>query len=187
MWEPFIQHAVTVAYLCDPVHHRGVRVPPVRAGLPVPEAQARWVQADRAGSTSCRASRCSCRCTTRTFVAERIIKAACKIDYPREKLEIQVLDDSTDHSADIARKACEEMAALGHPDHLHPPHNRTGYKAGALAEGLKVAKRRLTSPSSTPTSSRRPTCSTTWSTTSPTTRSAWSRSAGTTSTATPAC
>ena len=38
------------------------------------------------------------------LVAERIIKAACKIDYPREKLEIQVLDDSTDHSADIARK-----------------------------------------------------------------------------------
>src|SRR5476649_1712015 len=33
------------------------------------------------------------------FVAERIIKASCQIDYPREKLEIQVLDDSTDHSA----------------------------------------------------------------------------------------
>src|ERR1700727_2695210 len=46
------------------------------------------------------------------IVAERIIKASCLIDYPKEKLEIQVLDDSTDHSADIARKACEEMAAL---------------------------------------------------------------------------
>jgi cellulose synthase/poly-beta-1,6-N-acetylglucosamine synthase-like glycosyltransferase len=74
------------------------------------------------------------------FVAERIIKAACKIDYPREKFEIQVLDDSTDHSADIARKACEEMAALGHPIVYIHRDNRTGYKAGALAEGLKVAK-----------------------------------------------
>src|SRR5688572_26551186 len=37
-------------------------------------------------------------------VAERVIKATCQIDYPLDKLEIQVLDDSTDHSADIARK-----------------------------------------------------------------------------------
>src|SRR5947209_4325518 len=41
------------------------------------------------------------------FVAERIIEATCQIDYPRDKFEIQVLDDSTDHSADIAREAVE--------------------------------------------------------------------------------
>jgi cellulose synthase/poly-beta-1,6-N-acetylglucosamine synthase-like glycosyltransferase len=74
------------------------------------------------------------------FVAERIIKAACQIDYPKEKLEIQVLDDSTDHSADIARKACEEMAALGHPIKYIHRGNRQGYKAGALAAGLLEAK-----------------------------------------------
>ncbi len=74
------------------------------------------------------------------FVAERIIKASCEIDYPREKLEIQVLDDSTDHSADIARKACEEMAALGHPIRYIRRENRVGYKAGALAAGLLQAK-----------------------------------------------
>ncbi len=74
------------------------------------------------------------------LVAERIIKAACKIDYPREKLDIQVLDDSTDHSAEIARRACEEMAALGHPVTYIHRTNRVGYKAGALAAGLKVAK-----------------------------------------------
>jgi cellulose synthase/poly-beta-1,6-N-acetylglucosamine synthase-like glycosyltransferase len=73
------------------------------------------------------------------FVAERIIKASCKIDYPREKFEIQVLDDSTDHSAEIARKACEEMAALGHPIKYIHRDNRVGYKAGALAAGLKEA------------------------------------------------
>src|SRR6185503_11186750 len=49
------------------------------------------------------------------IVAERVIKASCLIDYPQELLEIQVLDDSTDHSAEIARNACEEMAAKGHP------------------------------------------------------------------------
>ena len=74
------------------------------------------------------------------IVAERIIKASCLIDYPKEKLEIQVLDDSTDHSADIARKACEEMAALGHPIKYIHRQNRTGYKAGALAAGLKEAR-----------------------------------------------
>jgi cellulose synthase/poly-beta-1,6-N-acetylglucosamine synthase-like glycosyltransferase len=72
-------------------------------------------------------------------VAERIIKATCQIDYPLDKLEIQVLDDSTDHSADIARKACEEWAAKGYPIKFIHRENREGYKAGALAEGLKEA------------------------------------------------
>ncbi len=70
-------------------------------------------------------------------VAERIIKSSCLIDYPHDKLEIQVLDDSTDHSADIARRAVEEMAAKGHPIKYIHRDNREGYKAGALAEGLK--------------------------------------------------
>src|SRR5829696_9499586 len=48
-------------------------------------------------------------------VAERVIRASCQIDYPLDKLEIQVLDDSTDHSAEIARKTCEEFAAKGFP------------------------------------------------------------------------
>lgn len=72
-------------------------------------------------------------------VAERIIKATCQIDYPVDKLEIQVLDDSTDHSADIARLACEECAAKGYPIRYIHRDNRSGYKAGALAEGLKSA------------------------------------------------
>src|SRR5437870_9157125 len=72
-------------------------------------------------------------------VAERVIRATCHIDYPLDKLEIQVLDDSTDHSADIARKACEEWAAKGYPIKYLHRDNRAGYKAGALAEGLKQA------------------------------------------------
>ena len=73
------------------------------------------------------------------IVAERIIRATCAIDYPLDKLEIQVLDDSTDHSADIARRAVEEMAAKGYPIQYIHRSNRVGYKAGALAEGLKIA------------------------------------------------
>jgi cellulose synthase/poly-beta-1,6-N-acetylglucosamine synthase-like glycosyltransferase len=72
-------------------------------------------------------------------VAERIIRASCQIDYPLDKLEIQVLDDSTDHSADIARRTCEEFAEKGFPIIYRHRDNREGYKAGALAEGLKTA------------------------------------------------
>ena len=72
-------------------------------------------------------------------VAERVIKATCLIDYPLDRLEIQVLDDSTDHSADIARRAVEEMQAKGYPIRYIHRDNRVGYKAGALAAGLKEA------------------------------------------------
>lgn len=72
-------------------------------------------------------------------VAERIIRASCLIDYPLDRLEIQVLDDSTDHSAEIARKTCEEMAAKGFPIRFIHRDNRVGFKAGALAEGMKQA------------------------------------------------
>src|ERR1700733_1848820 len=73
------------------------------------------------------------------IVAERIIRASCQIDYPLDLLEIQVLDDSTDHSAVIAREACEQWAAKGFPVKYIHRENRVGYKAGALAEGLKQA------------------------------------------------
>lgn len=72
-------------------------------------------------------------------VAERIIKATCLIDYPRDKFEIQVLDDSTDQSADMAKAVCEEWAAKGFNIHFVHRTNRVGYKAGALEEGLKQA------------------------------------------------
>jgi len=72
-------------------------------------------------------------------VAGRVIRAACLIDYPLERLEIQVLDDSTDHSAEVAQKAVEEWAARGYPVKYIRRTNRVGYKAGALAEGMKQA------------------------------------------------
>lgn len=72
-------------------------------------------------------------------VAERVIRHTCQLDYPLDKLEIQVLDDSTDESADIARRACEEWAAKGYSIKYIHRTNRVGYKAGALAEGMEQA------------------------------------------------
>ncbi|MCZ6815917.1 MAG: glycosyltransferase [Planctomycetota bacterium] len=74
------------------------------------------------------------------YVAERIIEATCRLRYPRDRLEIQVLDDSTDGTTEIARKTCQRMQRLGHPVVLLHRDNREGYKAGALEAGVKVAK-----------------------------------------------
>ncbi len=72
-------------------------------------------------------------------VAERIIKHTCLIDYPLDKLEIQVLDDSTDESAEMAKRAVDDWAAKGYPVRYLHRTNRVGYKAGALEEGMKTA------------------------------------------------
>ncbi len=73
------------------------------------------------------------------YVVERLLDAVCKLKYPREKLDIQVLDDSTDETVDVARNLVERYAALGNPITYHHRTNRAGFKAGALAEGLKTA------------------------------------------------
>jgi len=74
------------------------------------------------------------------YVVDRLLDAVCRLDYPREKLDIQLLDDSTDETIEVARLLVDRYAALGHPvTYLHRD-NREGYKAGALAEGLKTAK-----------------------------------------------
>ena len=74
------------------------------------------------------------------YVVDRLLDAICKLDYPREKLDIQLLDDSTDETIQVARALVERYAALGHPvSYLHRD-NRKGFKAGALEEGLKTAK-----------------------------------------------
>ena len=74
------------------------------------------------------------------YVIERLVDAVCRLDYPREQLDIQVLDDSTDETAAVARGLVERYAALGHPISYHHRSNREGFKAGALAQGLQSAK-----------------------------------------------
>jgi cellulose synthase/poly-beta-1,6-N-acetylglucosamine synthase-like glycosyltransferase len=74
------------------------------------------------------------------FVIDRLIEAVCAMEYPADRLEIQVLDDSTDETQEVARGIVDRYAALGHPiEYIHRT-NRHGFKAGALDAGLKVAK-----------------------------------------------
>ncbi len=74
------------------------------------------------------------------YVVDRLVDAVCQIDYPRELLEIQVLDDSTDETRQIAELAVRRHAAQGVDIKYLHREDRTGYKAGALEEGLKVAR-----------------------------------------------
>ncbi len=77
------------------------------------------------------------------YVVEQLIETVCRLDYPRDLLQIQVLDDSTDETGLVARAASERFAALGYPiEYLHRDHRR-GYKAGALEAGLKRARGEL--------------------------------------------
>jgi cellulose synthase/poly-beta-1,6-N-acetylglucosamine synthase-like glycosyltransferase len=74
------------------------------------------------------------------YVAERLIKSVCEIDYPKDKMEIQVLDDSTDETSSIVAKAVEEKKKEGFDISHIRRGTREGYKAGALKEGMKIAK-----------------------------------------------
>ncbi|TKD13219.1 cellulose synthase family protein [Polyangium fumosum] len=73
-------------------------------------------------------------------VAARLLEATARMDYPADKLEIQVLDDSTDETQALVRAHVDRLRERGvDAVYLHRT-NRVGYKAGALDEGLKVAK-----------------------------------------------
>ncbi|MDX1544404.1 MAG: glycosyltransferase family 2 protein [Christiangramia sp.] len=74
------------------------------------------------------------------YVVERLLKNISRIDYPKGKLEIQVLDDSTDHSVEKTSEIVEELRGKGFDIKHIRRKQRTGFKAGALKEGLKVAK-----------------------------------------------
>ena len=74
------------------------------------------------------------------YVVRRLVESACQMDYPKELLEIQLLDDSTDDTVNIAKGVVAQMRKQGFDvSHLHRT-DRTGYKAGALKEGLRSAK-----------------------------------------------
>lgn len=72
-------------------------------------------------------------------VARRIIEKACEIDYPRDRLQVQVLDDSIDDTVEIAAAAVAEARAKGFDTEYVHRDNREGYKAGALENGLRTA------------------------------------------------
>lgn len=74
------------------------------------------------------------------YVVERLIDVVTKINYPKEKLEIQILDDSNDETIQIIEKKVSAYQANGWDIHQIRRSDRVGYKAGALAYGLKKAK-----------------------------------------------
>jgi len=74
------------------------------------------------------------------YVVDRLLDAVCRLDYPKEKLDIQLLDDSTDETVEVARLLVDRYAALGNPVVYLHRDNREGFKAGALEAGLKTAK-----------------------------------------------
>ena len=73
------------------------------------------------------------------YVLERLIDETMKVEYPRDLLQIQVLDDSTDDSQDFADALCQKYQSMGYPIEYHHRTNREGFKAGALQDGLKTA------------------------------------------------
>lgn len=74
------------------------------------------------------------------YVVERLIECVSQFDYPIDKLEIQVLDDSTDESFEVAARKVQEVAGRGIDIvHIKRP-DRVGFKAGALAYGTDIAK-----------------------------------------------
>lgn len=77
------------------------------------------------------------------YVATRLLDAVCRLSYPRDRLEIQVLDDSTDETREIVAKEVERWRARGVDIHHIHREDRTGFKAGALAAGLERTRGEL--------------------------------------------
>ena len=74
------------------------------------------------------------------YVVERIIDAVMEIDYPKDRFEVQILDDSTDETLDLSRNKAQEFRVAGYNISVLHRTDRSGFKAGALQHGLKTAK-----------------------------------------------
>ena len=74
------------------------------------------------------------------YVMERLLDNIALIDYPKDKLEIQVLDDSTDETVESTRLHIEKLQSTGLDIKQITRTDRKGFKAGALKEGLEIAK-----------------------------------------------
>jgi cellulose synthase/poly-beta-1,6-N-acetylglucosamine synthase-like glycosyltransferase len=77
------------------------------------------------------------------YVVERLIESVCRFDYPKELLEVQILDDSTDDTVAIVQALVRQMIDRGIDVQYIHRDDRTGFKAGALKEGLITAKGEL--------------------------------------------
>lgn len=73
------------------------------------------------------------------LMIERLLRAVTALDYPRDRLQIQVLDDSTDETAAEAQRLCAELRAQGHDIEYRHRTDRSGFKAGALDAAMPSA------------------------------------------------
>ena len=80
------------------------------------------------------------------FVAARIINYVTQFEYPIDKIQIQVLDDSTDESVDIVAERVQHYQALGFDISHVRRDNREGYKAGALAAAMDLSLIHISEP-----------------------------------------
>ena len=74
------------------------------------------------------------------YVVDRLVDQIVKVDYPKDRFEIHVLDDSTDETVEISKKKVAEYKAKGFNIDFFHRIDRKGYKAGALKEGMQHAK-----------------------------------------------
>lgn len=74
------------------------------------------------------------------YVVDRLVRAVCAMEYPKDRLEIQLLDDSTDETIELSNRLVEEFRGMGFDISVHRRIDRTGFKAGALKHGLQLAK-----------------------------------------------
>lgn len=74
------------------------------------------------------------------YVVERLIDCICELDYPKEKMQIQILDDSSDVTVDLSQAKVDEYRAKGYDIELVTRTDRSGYKAGALKYGMQYVK-----------------------------------------------
>ncbi|MFO0679588.1 MAG: glycosyltransferase [Polyangiaceae bacterium] len=74
------------------------------------------------------------------FVAERLVHAIAALDWPKDRVEVQILDTSDDGTCAIVDRLAEHYRALGHDMHVLRRPNPEGFKAGSLAYGLQFAK-----------------------------------------------
>ena len=74
------------------------------------------------------------------YVVERLLKSVSEIDYPKDLLQIQVLDDSTDDTRQLTASCVADLQARGFNVELIHRTDRTGFKAGALETGLASAE-----------------------------------------------
>ena len=77
------------------------------------------------------------------YVVERLLRSVSEVDYPRELLQIQVLDDSTDETREITASCAAELRQRGFNIQQIHRVDRTGFKAGALEGGLEAARGRI--------------------------------------------